>query len=59
MKLAKDADGMVYLNQLSECTRAKFALRLLGDVAEDLKPVGLGADLRVDFATQVAASMDR
>lgn len=59
MKLARDADGMVYLRQLSECTRAKFALRLLGDAAEDLKPVGLGADLRVDFATQVAASMDQ
>jgi hypothetical protein len=62
VKTARNADGMVDLRQGSECSRAKFSrftLRILGDVAGNLKPVPIEIELREPLPIQVAANMDR
>lgn len=62
-KVARRLDGLVYLRQVSECSREKLALRLLGDAAGNLKVESIGADLMKWYGSalevKVAANRDR
>ena len=44
-KVARKLDDLVYVRQVNECSRAKLALRLLGDTAENIKIDTFGVDL--------------
>ena len=44
-KAARGLDGLVYIRQVSECTREKLAMRLLGDAADNLRIEPIGTDL--------------
>ena len=43
-KVPPGLDGLVYIRQVSACTREKLAMRLLGDAADDLRIEPIGAD---------------
>lgn len=62
-KVARKLDDLVYVRQVSECSRAKLALRLLGDTAENIKIDPFGADLAGWYGgaleVKLAANRDR
>lgn len=52
-KLTRNLDGLMSVRQVSECSRQKFAMRLLGDAAGNLKVEPIGADPRSWYRTAV------